>query len=116
MGHLQTGAAGESAALDHYLNLGFDEVARNWRCKAGELDLVLQRDDLLVFCEVKTRRSGGFSSGFDAVTPAKIAKLRRLAELFLFETKLQPSSVRFDVASVRVDGARADVTLFEDAF
>jgi putative endonuclease len=116
MGHLQTGVAGEQAALDHYLNLGFDEVSRNWRCKVGELDLVLCRDDLLVFCEVKTRRSGGFSDGFDAITPAKIAKLRRLAELFLFDTELEPTSVRFDVASVCVDGSRADVTLFEDAF
>ena len=116
MGHLQTGAVGESAALDHYLNLGFDEVVRNWRCKVGELDLVLCRGNLLVFCEVKTRRAGGFSAGFDAVTSAKIAKLRRLAELFLFEARLRPSSVRFDVASVCMDGSCTEVTLFEDAF
>lgn len=116
MGHLETGTNGEQAALDHYIGLGYDEVARNWRCKVGELDLILRRDDLLVFCEVKTRRSGGFSAGFDAVTRAKIAKLRRLAELFLVDSKLRPSSVRFDVASVCVDGSRTEVTVFEDAF
>lgn len=116
MGHLETGTNGEQAALDHYLSLGFDEVARNWRCKVGELDLILGRDALLVFCEVKTRRAGGFSAGFDAVTSAKIAKLRRLAELFLFEARLRPSSVRFDVASVCMDGSRTEVTLYEDAF
>ncbi|MCJ7831966.1 MAG: YraN family protein [Actinobacteria bacterium] len=115
MGHLEVGVAGESAALSHYLSLGFEEVLRNWRCKVGELDLVVRRDDLLVFCEVKTRSPGGFSDGFDAVTPAKIAKLRRLAELFLFDSNLRPSAVRFDVASVELR-EQPVVTLFEDAF
>ena len=58
MGHLQTGAIGERAAFDHYLSLGFDEVARNWRCKVGELDLVVRCDDLLVFCEQLASRAG----------------------------------------------------------
>jgi len=115
MGHLEVGAVGERAALSRYLSLGFEEVARNWRCSVGELDLVVRREELLVFCEVKTRRAHSFSDGFDAVTSVKIAKLRRLAELFLLQTNLRPSAVRFDVASVEMK-ERPVVTLFEDAF
>jgi putative endonuclease len=115
MDHLAVGVAGERAAISHYLSLGFEEVARNWRCNAGEIDLIVRREELLVFCEVKTRRSGGFSYGFDAVTPNKMLKLRRLAELFLLESNLRPSAVRFDVASVEMR-ERPVVTLFADAF
>ena len=115
MDHLAVGVAGERAALSHYLSLGFEEVARNWRCSFGELDLVVLREDLLVFCEVKTRRGHGLSYGFDAVTPSKMTKLRRLAELFLLESNLRPSAVRFDVASVEMR-ERPVVTVFADAF
>ena len=52
----ERGGAGEDAALTVYIRRGYRPVARNWRCKLGELDLVLVRGDLLVFCEVKTRR------------------------------------------------------------
>lgn len=115
MDHLAVGVAGERAALSHYLSLGFEEVVRNWRCNVGELDLVVRCGGLLVFCEVKTRRAQSFSDGFHAVTPNKMLKLRRLAELFLLESNLRPSAVRFDVASVEMR-ERPVVTLFADAF
>ena len=83
----------------------------------GELDLVLQRDGLLVICEVKTRRGSRFGAGFDAVDARKRRKVRTVGEAFLQQTRVRPLSVRFDVASVRlrVDGS-AVVEIFEDAF
>jgi putative endonuclease len=92
-------------------------VARNWRCGIGELDLVLARGDLLVFCEVKTRRGDRFGAGFDAVDARKRRKLRALGEAFLQGHAPGPVAVRFDVASVRLrqDGS-AIVDVFEDAF
>ncbi|MEW6059325.1 MAG: YraN family protein [Actinomycetota bacterium] len=110
------GRAGEDAALQTYLLLGFRTVFRNWRCPLGELDLVLERDGLLVFCEVKTRRGSTFGGGFEAVTWSKRRKLRRLAEAFLGAHGPGPAQVRFDVASVRVGPGGAEVELFEDAF
>jgi putative endonuclease len=91
-------------------------VARNWRCRLGELDLVVERGCVLVFCEVKSRRQSVFGGGFEAVTWQKRAKLRAVAEAFLQATGSRPQAIRFDVASVAVRGARSTLELFEDAF
>jgi Holliday junction resolvase-like predicted endonuclease len=74
------GRAGEDAALRVYVRRGFRLLDRNWRCRAGELDLVVVRDGLLVFCEVKTRTGDAFGGGYEAVTRSKLRKLRQLAE------------------------------------
>jgi putative endonuclease len=115
------GARGEQAALDLYRRRGFGLVARNWRCSLGEVDLVLRRGDLLVFCEVKTRRGTSHGGGYEAVDARKRRKLRALAEVFLLTQGIGSPTVRFDVASValrwgRAPGAWAQVELFEDAF
>ncbi len=100
-----------------YVARGYRVVARNWRCRVGELDLVLARGQTLVICEVKTRRGARFGGGFEAVDVRKRQKLRALAEIFLQQVRAVPLSVRFDVASVwlRPDGSTA-VEVFEDAF
>jgi putative endonuclease len=110
------GAFGEAAALLFYRSRGFDLLERNWRCPAGEVDLILCRDDLVVFCEVKTRRSSTLGGGYEAVTLRKQHKLRALAEIYL---RRWPAacSIRFDVASVHLSANdRPSVELFEDAF
>ncbi len=111
------GSSGEDEALAEYRRRGYRELARNWRCPLGELDLVLIRDQLVVFCEVKTRRGAAFGGPFEAVTWQKQRKLRQLAEAFLRVTRLDPTAVRFDVASVMTtDKGPPSVHLFEDAF
>jgi putative endonuclease len=122
----RTGIAGEDAAARWYRQRGYGELARNWRCSIGEVDLVLVRGDTLVFCEVKTRRGPGFGGGWEAVTARKRQKLRALAQTFLLVHRLSPAGVRFDVASVLVREARhpsaegpdrsPQVEIFEDAF
>lgn len=110
------GRDGEDAALAAYELRGFHVVARNWRCPIGELDLVLHRRGLLVFCEVKTRSGYAFGGGFEAVTRAKRAKLRRLAEAFLLTERPPYRRIRFDVASAALRGDQVAVEVFEDAF
>jgi putative endonuclease len=114
------GARGERFTLDLYRRRGFTLVAANWRCSLGEIDLVLRRGDLLVFCEVKTRRGSRRGAGFEAVDQRKQRKVRALAEVFLLTHGLGPVSVRFDVASVAAGpgtpGDPMHVELFEDAF
>ncbi len=110
------GRVGEEAALDQYRRRGFELVARNWRCRVGELDLVLRRGGLLVFCEVKSRRGDRLGGPFEAVDRRKQRKLRAVAEAFLIPGRA-PAGVRFDVASVTLDrSGRPRVHLFEDAF
>jgi putative endonuclease len=110
------GSSGEEAALRAYRSRGYRAIARNWRCRAGELDLVLRRGDMLVFCEVKTRRGGAFGGGYEAVTWSKRRKLRQLGELFLQAHGGRPMAIRFDVASVWLGEGPPAVEVFEDAF
>lgn len=81
-------------------------VSRNWRCAAhelrGELDVVAWDDDVLVFCEVKTRRGRDTGGPLLAVGPAKYRQLRRLAAAYLAETGLAAVEVRFDLVGVTV--------------
>jgi putative endonuclease len=79
-------------------------VERNWRCREGELDLIVRRGTTLVFCEVKTRSGRTFGEPFEAVTLRKQARLRRLAARWLRERGPtlggRPAELRFDVASI----------------
>jgi putative endonuclease len=99
-GRQELGAQGEEMAARWYRSSGYEVLARNWRCPQGELDLVLRRGDLVVFCEVKTRTSTAFGAPVEAVTRAKQARLRRVAGRFLEPGLERAAVVRFDVASV----------------
>jgi putative endonuclease len=112
----ERGRAGEDAAQRVYERRGYVVVARNWRCAIGELDLVLLRRGLLVFCEVKTRSGPAFGAGYEAVSWSKRRKIRSLAEVYIQQHGFAHAEVRFDVASVWLSGQRPDVEVFEDAF
>lgn len=106
------GAHGERRAARRYEDAGYEVVARNWRCNDGELDLVLRRDDVLVFAEVKTRSSDRFGVPAEAVTPTKQRRIRRLAGRFCADTGERATVLRFDVVSV----LRGQVEILEDCF
>lgn len=94
------GVAGEVAAAEWYEAAGFSVLDRNWRCRDGELDLVLGVPGLVVFCEVKTRTSNAFGVPASAVTPTKQRRIRHLAMRWLDEHDVRARQLRFDVASV----------------
>ena len=95
------GRYGEQLAVRHLADAGLAIVATNWRCAQGEIDIVARERDVLVICEVKTRRTDAFGTPAEAVTRTKADRLRRLAMLWLRD---HPSGVdldvRFDVVSV----------------
>jgi putative endonuclease len=95
------GAYGERLASRHLEDQGLVVLARNWRCADGEIDLILADGPEVVFCEVKTRRSGAFGAPAEAVGPAKVRRLRRLAARWLAEARMGARDVRFDVVEVR---------------
>lgn len=116
-GRPDKGREGEDATARLYERRGYRVLERNWRCPLGELDLVLERGGVLVFCEVKARSGVAFGGGYEAVTWSKRRRLRRLAEAYLEgRTRRRDARVRFDVASVWLGPRGADVELFEDAF
>ena len=94
------GAAGEAAAARRYEQAGYEVLDRNWRCRDGELDLVVARRDQIVFCEVKTRTSYAYGAPAAAVTPTKQRRIRHLAMRWLDEHDERRRAMRFDVASV----------------
>ena len=107
------GAGGESLAARWYEDRGYQVVARNWRCADGELDLVVRRDRVLAFCEVKTRSSDRFGVPALAVGPEKQRRIRKLARAYLAaHGRSGAADLRFDVASVIGD----QVEVYEAAF
>jgi putative endonuclease len=94
------GAYGEAYAARHLVDSGMVLLDRNWRCDAGEIDLVLRDGDVLVFCEVKTRRTTRYGNPLEAVTDRKAARLRRLAARWLAAHQLRPAEVRLDLVGV----------------
>jgi putative endonuclease len=100
-GHrLALGAYGERLAARHLVEQGMVLLDRNWRCELGELDLVLRDGDVLVICEVKTRTSDACGTPHEAVTPVKLARLRRLAARWVVEHDVHPADVRIDLVAV----------------
>jgi putative endonuclease len=96
------GAWGESVAALHLESLGYQIVARNWRCPHGEIDLVAQAEELLLFVEVKTRRGQNMGTPEEALTPTKGRKLIQLAQLYLAEHELD-TDWRIDLVAVELD-------------
>jgi putative endonuclease len=94
------GAYGEQVAATHLVAAGLTILERNWRCEIGEIDIVARDGDTLVVCEVKTRSGTGFGSPFEAVTPLKAARLRRLAARWMLDRQIHPADVRIDLVGV----------------
>jgi putative endonuclease len=94
------GRRGEAIAARHLVDRGFAIVDRNWRCPQGEIDLVAQQGRELVFVEVKTRSSVAFGHPLDAVTPAKLARLRRLAAAWCEAHSGEHDAIRIDAIGV----------------
>ncbi|RJK98266.1 YraN family protein [Vallicoccus soli] len=94
------GRYGERVAARHLVDAGLVVLERNWRCELGEIDIVAREGGVLVVCEVKTRSSGAYGPPAEAVTPAKAARLRRLAARWVHERGVHPQELRVDVVAV----------------
>jgi len=115
--HLLQGRKGERIACRHLMRRGFDILARRYRGRSGEVDIVALEKDTLVFVEVKTRRSREFGEPWEFVDWQKQQILRRTAEEFIADNDLGEYTYRFDiVAVVASESSRPEVTLYRNAF
>lgn len=105
----ELGALGEQFAVDYLTGLGLEVIARNWRCRYGELDIVAAEhaSGTAVFVEVKTRTGNGYGGLAEAVPARKVRRLRRLAAIWLAGQPQRWSSIRIDVVGVQVGRRRA---------
>ncbi|MFD0806964.1 YraN family protein [Nocardioides caeni] len=94
------GAYGEQVACRHLEEAGLVLVERNWRCGEGEIDLVLREGATLVICEVKTRTSLSAGTPHEAITDAKLDRLKRLGERWAREHEVEPDGIRIDLVAV----------------
>jgi putative endonuclease len=106
------GRWGEDVAAAWYRRRGYDVVVRNWRCRSGEIDLVVRRGRLVVVCEVKARRTDAFGPAAAAVGHVKQQRIRRLAAEWLATSGLRGVEVRFDVVAITGD----EIDVVTDAF
>ena len=100
---IEFGGEGERVAEDYLTDKGYRVIERSYRCKIGQIDLVMRDGDTIVFVEVKNRSSSVFGRPEEAVDGRKQRKLMRLAEAFLLYRRITDVPVRFDVVAI-LDG------------
>lgn len=114
--HLDTGRQGEDLAAHLLAEKGYELVARNYRVGKGEVDLIVKKERLLVFVEVKTRTNLTFGHPEEAVSRRKAMLVVRAADEYIFRTNWH-GNIRFDIVAVVFHrGQPPEVTHFEDAF
>jgi putative endonuclease len=101
------GDYGERSAIAFLREAGMTILQRGWRCPSGEIDIIAVDGACLVICEVKTRRSIRSGTPLEAVTPAKVERLRRLTAAWLSEHGGGFAEVRIDVIAITVPGRGA---------
>lgn len=99
-----TGISGESQAEQYLYGLGMTTVAKRYRGGDGEIDLIMQSGDTIVFVEVKARPDSPAGSGLMAVTSAKQRRITHAAMTFLLEREWMEHPVRFDVVEISRSG------------
>jgi putative endonuclease len=110
------GRYGEDRAATYLTDLGYEIIDRNWRCRSGEIDLVARDRDRLVFVEVKTRNGNGYGHPFEAITPDKVARLRRLVAEWCKSREIGSAKIRLDAVSVLVSGGRVNIEHLKQVF
>ena len=101
---IRLGEAGERAARGYLESKGYAILDTNFRCSYGEVDIIAQEGDCLVFLEVRTRRGASFGSPEESITPDKERKLIATAETYIQSRTGLPEQWRIDLVAVDVDG------------
>lgn len=110
---IKTGNRGEDLAVDFLQSKGYEIVARNYRHRHSEIDLIVTREDWLLFVEVKTRTSSSHGEPEQFITMKQVKKLYEAAEEYIYSHDWH-GHVRFDVVAVKL-GEQTEIMHFEDA-
>lgn len=110
------GLYGERLAGKYLESIGYEILERNWRCNVGEIDLIARDKARYVFVEVKTRNGNGFGHPLEAITEAKLSRLRKLVSEWCRARQLSGIDVRIDAVSVQVDKGRVQLEHLKQVF
>lgn len=111
----ETGRRGEELAAAHLKAKGYQLIQRNWRCQSGELDIIAQDGETLVFIEVRARTGGRFGTAEESITPTKQARLIELAHTYLQEMSVVQQAWRIDVVAVQFGPGLPQINHLENA-
>jgi len=112
---IKKGKEGEALAAEFLAAKGYEIVARNYRYKRSEIDLIVKKDNWLIFVEVKLRSSDAFGYPEDFVDYKKIKNILDGAEEYTYQQDWK-GNVRYDIVSIRDIGGKMEVVQIEDAF
>lgn len=110
------GKIGEDLAVAELERLGYAILARRWRQRAGEIDIIARDGDTLVFVEVKARDAHDFGDAAESVTMRKRQTIVRLAKQYALDQRWIDRPCRFDVVTIHLDSGCPVVTLYANAF
>lgn len=94
------GSFGEALARDYLISKGYKILNMNFRNKFGEIDIICKKNNLLIFCEIKSRYSNSFCSPIESITCYKQKQIIKLSELYLISKKYYNFNVRYDIIEV----------------
>lgn len=114
--HRKKGTVGENIAVEYLQQQGYTILERNYYYNHGEIDIVAQENETLVFVEVKMRRSARFGEPQESVTPKKQELLRRTAEGYVLERNLNDIDCRFDVVSIVSGSGEDSILILKNCF
>ena len=112
---IEKGKAGEDLAARFLLEKGYQILARNYRFKRSEIDIIAQKDNCLVFVEVKWRSTDAFGYPEEFVNEKKAAKILEGADQYIYEANWN-GNIRFDIVAIRQINGQTEVLQIEDAF
>ncbi|MFA5054997.1 MAG: YraN family protein [Dehalococcoidia bacterium] len=117
MNRRETGAIAENIATDYLLKRGYKIRERNYRTRAGEIDIIAWKDGALVFIEVRAKTGKSFGSAEESITERKKKRLVALAEAYLSDTGEQPEACRIDLIAIDLNakGELLRLNLIENA-
>lgn len=110
------GDNGEDIAVKYLIENGARIVARNFRCRLGEIDVIAEYENYLCFIEVKLRNNTAYGCAIEAVTPAKQKTIRMVAQVYLMQNCRYNSPCRFDVIGIDMTENKENITYIKNAF
>ncbi len=110
---IEQGQAGEMLAGRYLSKQGYKILEKNWKIRGGEIDLIVQKKEVITFVEVKLRRSSSYGSGMDAIHPAKQKKMVRAALFYLQKKSLENREIRFAALSIHESQNESSIEFIE---
>ncbi|MBI2415902.1 MAG: YraN family protein [Candidatus Kerfeldbacteria bacterium] len=107
-----TGSVGETIAADYLLGKGFTVVARNWRLRTAEIDIIAQRDDVVYFFEVKTRRSLQYGHPYEAISARKLFKIKQAGVVYVARRQLRYRALAVGVIGIVLNHTSDRCTIY----